>query len=163
MRNTNRLSFLNHKSAEQLEALWENTFAGAENDRHVPAHVPKQYAVPNKSLLLGFAAQNTGLWLIQRIDDKDILGYVVYGQIGPFPNSMGIVIGRKFARQGYALETCQELLAWLKREGRAEVFANCLETNLPIIGLLGQVGFEHLGLTGKSYAGISELNLRKQL
>ena len=163
MRNTNRLAFLNQKSAEQLEALWDNAFAGTENDRHVHAHVPQQYAVPNKSILLNFAAQNRGLWLIQRIDDKDILGYVVYGQIGPSPNSMGIVIGRRFARQGYALETGQELLAWLKGEGKAEVFANCLETNLPIIGLLGQVGFEHLGPTGKSYAGISELNLRKQL
>lgn len=163
MRTTERLTFLNHKSAELLEALWENTFAGAENDRHVHAHVPLQYAVPNKSLLLGFVAQNTGLWLIQRIEDKAILGYVVYGQIGPFPNSMGIVIGKKFARQGYALETCQELLAWLKQEGRPEIFANCLESNLPIIGLLGEVGFELLGTTGKRYEGISELNFRKQL
>lgn len=163
MRNTNRLAFLNHKSAEQLEALWENTFAGAENDRHVHAHVPKQYAVPNKSILLNFAAQNKGLWLIQRIEDNAILGYVVHGQIGPFPNSMGIVIGRRFARQGYALETCQELLAWLKQEGRAEVFANCLESNIPIIGLLGQLGFEQLGQKGKSYDGVYELSFRKQL
>ena len=163
MRNTNRLAFLNHKSVEQLEALWENTFAGAENDRHVHAHVPLQHAVPNKPILLNFAAQNRGLWLIQRIDDKDILGYVVYGQIGSSSNSMGIVIGRKFARQGYALETGQELLAWLKGEGKAEVFANCLESNLPIIGLLGQLGFEQLGPTGKSYSGVYELNFRKQL
>lgn len=163
MRNTNRLAFLNQKSEEQLEALWENTFAGAENDRHVHAHVPLQYAVPNKSLLLGFAAQNKGLWLIQRIEDNAILGYVVYGQIGPFPNSMGIVIGRRFARQGYALETCQELLAWLKQEGRAEVFANCLESNLPIISLLGQLGFEQLGQKGKNYDGVYELSFVKQL
>jgi len=163
MRSTERLTFLNHKTHEQLEALWENTFAGTENDRHVHAHVPSQYAVPNKSLLLGFAAQNTGLWLIQRLGDNSILGYVVYGQIGPFPNSMGIVIGKKFARQGYALEACQELLAWLNREGKAEVFANCLASNLPIIGLLGQLGFEQLGPTGKSYDGVNELNFRKQL
>ena len=163
MRNTNRLTFLNQKSAEQLEALWENTFAGAENDRHVHAHVPLQYAVPNKSLLLGFVAHNPRLWLIQRIEDNAILGYVVHGQIGPFPNSMGIVISRKFARQGYALETGQELLAWLKGEGKAEVFANCLESNLPIIGLLGQLGFEQLGPTGKSYDGVNELNFKKQL
>ena len=163
MRTTERLTFLNHKSAEQLEALWENTFAGAENDSHVHAHVPLQYAVPNKSLLLGFAAQNKGLWLIQRIEDNAILGYVVYGQIGPFPNSMGIVIGKKFARQGYALETCQELLAWLKQEGKAEVFANCLESNLPIINLLYQLGFKNLGPTGKSYDSKPELNFRKQL
>ncbi len=163
MRNTNRLAFLNHKSAEQLEALWENTFAGAENDRHVHAHVPKQYAVPNKSILLNFAAQNRGLWLIQRIEDNAILGYVVHGQIGPFPNSMGIVIGRRFARQGYALETGQELLAWLRGEGKAEVFANCLESNIPIIGLLGQLGFEQLGQKGKSYDGVYELSFRKQL
>jgi RimJ/RimL family protein N-acetyltransferase len=76
---------------------------------------------------------------------------------------MGIVIGKKFARQGYALETCQELLTWLKREGKAAVFANCVESNLPIIGLLGQLGFENLGSTGKSYGGIDELNFRKQL
>ena len=163
MRNTNRLAFLNHKSTEQLEALWENTFAGAENDRHVHAHVPKQYAVPNKSILLNFAAQNKGLWLIQRIEDNAILGYVVHGQIGPFPNSMGIVIGRRFARQGYALETGQELLAWLRGEGKAEVFANCLESNIPIIGLLGQLGFEQLGQKGKSYDGVYELSFRKQL
>ncbi len=163
MRNTNRLAFLNHKSAEQLEALWENTFAGAENDRHVHAHVPKQYAVPNKSILLNFAAQNKGLWLIQRIEDNAILGYVVHGQIGPFPNSMGIVIGRRFARQGYALETGQELLAWLKGEGNAEVFANCLESNIPIIGLLEQLGFEQLVQKGKSYDGMYELSFRKQL
>ena len=163
MRNTNRLAFLNHKSTEQLEALWENTFAGAENDRHVHAHVPKQYAVPNKSILLNFAAQNRGLWLIQRIEDNAILGYVVHGEIGPFPNSMGIVIGRRFARQGYALETGQELLAWLRGEGKAEVFANCLESNIPIIGLLGQLGFEQLGQKGKSYDGMYELSFRKQL
>jgi RimJ/RimL family protein N-acetyltransferase len=163
MRNTKRLTFHNHKSFEQLEALWENTFAGAENDRHVHAHTPLQYAVPNRSVLLNYAEQNKALWLIQRIDDKDILGYVIFGQIGPFPNSMGIVIGKKFARQGYALETCQELLAWLKREGKTVVFANCLESNLPIIGLLGQLGFENLGSTGKSYGGIDELNFRKQL
>ena len=163
MQNTNRLAFLNHKSAEQLEALWENTFAGAENDRHVHAHVPLQHAVPNKSLLLGFAANNPRLWLIQRIEDNAILGYVVHGQIGPFPNSMGIVISRKFARQGYALETGQELLAWLKGEGKAEVFANCLESNLPIINLLRQLGFENLGPTGKIYDDQPELNFRKQL
>ncbi len=163
MRNTKRLTFHNHKSFEQLEALWENTFAGVENDRHVHAHTPLQYAVPNRASLLNYAEKNKALWLIQRIEDKDILGYVVFGQIGPFPNSMGIVIGKKFARQGYALETCQELLAWLKREGKAAVFANCLESNLPIIGLLGQLGFENLGPTGKSYGGIDELNFRKQL
>jgi RimJ/RimL family protein N-acetyltransferase len=163
MRNTNRLTFLNQKSFEQLEALWDNGFAGEENDRYVHEFVPKEYAVPNKSLLLGFAAQNTGLWLIQRLDDKEILGYVVFGQIGPSPNSMGIVIGRRFARQGYALETGQELLAWLKREGKTVVFANCLESNLPIIGLLGQLGFENLGPTGKNYEGIDELNFRKHL
>jgi len=163
MHNTHRLTFLNYKTSEQLEALWENTFAGAENDRHVHAHVPSQFAVPNKSILLNFAAQNRGLWLIQRIDDKDILGYVVYGQIGPSPNSMGIVIGRRFARQGYALETVQELLAWLKREGKSEVFANCLESNLQIINLMGQLGFEQLGPTGKSYDGINELNFSKKL
>jgi len=163
MRNTKRLTFLNHKSFEQLEALWDNTFAGEENDRHVHAHTPLQYAVPNRSVLLNFAQQNKSLWLIQRIDDKEILGYVVFGQIGPFPNSMGIVIGKKFARQGYALETCQELLDWLKREGKAAVFANCLESNLPIIGLLGQLGFENLGPTGKNYEGIDELNFRKHL
>ncbi len=163
MRNTKRLTFHNQKSVEQLEALWENTFAGEENDRHVHAHTPLQYAVPNRASLLNYAEKNKALWLIQRIEDKDILGYVVFGKIGPFPNSIGIVIGKKFARQGYALETCQELLAWLKREGKAAVFANCLESNLPIIGLLGQLGFENLGPTGKSYGGIDELNFRKQL
>ena len=163
MQNTNRLTFLNQKTSEQLEALWENTFAGAENDRHVHAHVPKQYAVPNKPILLNFAAQNRGLWLIQRSDDKEILGYVVFGQIGFSSNSMGIVIGRRFACQGYALETGQELLASLKREGRAEVFANCLESNLPIINLLIQMGFEQLGPNGNSHGGINELNFSKKL
>jgi RimJ/RimL family protein N-acetyltransferase len=76
---------------------------------------------------------------------------------------MGIVIGRRFARQGYALETGQELLAWLRGEGKAEVFANCLESNIPIIGLLGQLGFEQLGQKGKSYDGMYELSFRKQL
>lgn len=163
MKNTTRLTFLNQKTSEQLESLWDNAFSGAENDRHVHAHVPSQFAVPNKSSLLNFAAQNRGLWLIQRIDTRDILGYVVYGQIGPSSNSMGIVIGRRFARQGYALETCQELLAWLKREGRVEVFANCMESNLPIINLLRQLGFENLGPTGKSYGSSNELNFSKQL
>jgi RimJ/RimL family protein N-acetyltransferase len=151
MRNTKRLTFHNHKSFEQLEALWENTFAGKENKSNVHTHTPLQYAVPNSTVLLNFTEQNKALWLIQRIDDKDILGNVVFGQIGPFPNSMDIVIGKKFARQGYALETCQELLLWLKREGKATVFANCLESNLPIIGLLGQLGFENLGPNGKIY------------
>lgn len=163
MQTTDRLTFLKHKSAEQLEALWENTFAGEENDRHVHAHIPLQYAVPNKAILLGFAAQHSGLWLIERIQDKAILGYLIFGQIGPFPNSMGIVIGKKFARKGYALETCQALLAWLKKEGKEAVFANCLESNLPIINLMRRLGFEQLGQTGQSYAGVHELNFRKTL
>jgi RimJ/RimL family protein N-acetyltransferase len=163
MQTTDRLTFLKHKSAEQLEALWENTFAGKENDQHVHAHIPLQYAVPNKAILLGFAAQHSGLWLIQRNEDKDILGYLIFGQIGPFPNSMGIVIGKKFARKGYALETGQALLAWLKKEGKEAVFANCLESNLPIINLMRRLGFEQLGQTGQSYAGVQELNFRKTL
>jgi hypothetical protein len=67
MKNTERLTFLNNKSTEELNQLWENTFAGKENDKHIHEHVPPQFAVPEKDALLGFARNINILRLIKRI------------------------------------------------------------------------------------------------
>lgn len=163
MKDTPRLSYINQKTEDQLNELWENTFAGEENNNFIHAHVPKEYAVPNKSSLIYYVGNNKRLWLIKRIQENDIIGYVVHGNIGGLQNNIGIAIGKRFSNMGYGLEACQELLKTIKEEGYSEIFAQCMASNTPVISLLTKLKFENLGATGIKFDNINELKFRLEL
>lgn len=58
MRQIKRLTFINNKSKNDLNDLWENSFYGQENDNFMHEHVPQPYRVPSQSAINSFLSHN---------------------------------------------------------------------------------------------------------
>ncbi len=163
MKNTPRLAFIiSIKTEEDLDELWQNCFAGADNLAHMNAFVP--FPLTQKSQLNGFLKnprENYKTWLIKRIAENDIIGFVVHGNFFPgLPNNIGFNIGLKYAQKGYATETLHSLLEYLREQGITETYGHCFESNLPSIRTMEKCGFKNLGPTGKRYGNVHELKFK---
>lgn len=164
MRNTERLTFINNKSENDLSDLWNNCFDGHENYNFMHAHVPQSYRVPNQIMLNQFLRHNNSTWLVKRIKENDIIGFAVHGNFIPgLPNNIGFNIGLNYTRNGYAKETLIELIEYIRSSGLHETFGHCLESNIASIGTMEACGFDNIGRTGRHFNGNYELKFRKQL
>jgi RimJ/RimL family protein N-acetyltransferase len=157
MQNTLRLTFLNSKTNDELHELWVKNYEGAENQHHIHAFVARQYQVPNERALSWFLQNQPTSWLIKRRDSNDIIGYIIFGDLGSLINNVGFTIGLEFSRKGYASEALLELINYLRLKGIKEAFGYCLETNIGSIRTKEKCGFENLGRTGESYGGFYQL------
>lgn len=163
MKPTNRLTYLNSiKTDMDLNELWQNCFAGTENLAHMNAHVPMP--LTQQWQLNGFL--NSGgnrykTWIIKRIAEKDIIGFVVHGDFFPgLPNTIGFNIGLNYIQKGYASETLQSLIEHLKSTGLKETYGHCFDTNVGSIRTMEKCGFKNLGPTGKTYGNAHELRFK---
>lgn len=163
MKPSNRLTFLNSiKTDTDLNELWRNCFAGTENLAHINAHVP--VPLTQQWQLNGFL--NSGenrykTWIIKRITENDIIGFVVHGDFFPgLPNNIGFNIGLNYIQKGYASETLQSLIEHLKSTGLKETYGHCFDTNVGSIRTMEKCGFKNLGPTGKTYGNAHELRFK---
>lgn len=165
MNNTSRLSFVKDMTSSNLDELWQNCFAGAANQQHMNAYVP--HKVTSLTQLRPFLMNNLGsysTWLIKRVEENDIIGFAIHGNYIPeMPNNIGFNIGLEYIRNGYATETIQELIEFLRRKGLTETFGHCFEANTPSVSLMEGIGFQNLGRTTNRPNGHYELKFRYEL
>jgi RimJ/RimL family protein N-acetyltransferase len=110
---------------------------------------------------LKYSGENYKTWLIKRIAEKDIIGFVVHGNFYPgLPNNIGFNIGLKYIQNGYASESLHSLLDYLKEQGITETYGHCYESNLASIRTMEKCGFVNLGPTGKRYGNVHELKFK---
>lgn len=160
MQDTARLTFVNKKSQSELLELWERNYAGIENQRHIHAFVPPKFQVPNEMELSNFLKYQPYSWLIKRRVEQDIIGYIIFTNLGNLTNNIGFNIGLPYIRNGYATEALTELIHFLRGEGITEAFGYCLQSNKGSIRTMEKCGFENLGATGVVFGGVDQLRLR---
>ena len=163
MQNTRRLTFLNSINTQtDLNELWQNCFSGTENLAHMNAHVPMP--LTQQFQLNGFlknSGANYKVWLIKRIVENDIIGFVVHGDFFPgLPNNIGFNIGLNYIQKGYASETLQSLIEYVRSTGLKETYGHCFDTNLASIRTMEKSGFKNLGSTGKIFGNAQELRFK---
>lgn len=164
MRNTLRLTFINDKTEDDLNELWNNCFEGQANLNHINAHIP--YPIKQQRELNPFLTRQNGYktWLIKKIAEQDIIGFVIHGNFFPdHPNNIGFNIGLNYLRNGYATETLSELIEYVRGLDYTETFGHCLESNIGSIRTMESCGFENLGRTGRQFNYNYELKFRIQL
>ena len=152
MNSTDRLEFVRDFTDQEYNALWSNCFESDEDYQHVHAHVPTMFAIPpNGNGLKPFLQSMPHAWLIKKKDTGDIIGFVVHGNYGGLVNNIGLNIGLRFLRNGYAKETLASLLNYLRSKNMKETYGQCLSTNTGVIQLMEQAGFVYLERTGRKF------------
>jgi RimJ/RimL family protein N-acetyltransferase len=163
MQNTQRLTFLNSVETENdLNELWQNCFSNTENLAHMNAHVPMP--LTQQFQLNGFlknSGANYKVWLIKQIVENDIIGFVVHGDFIPgLPNNIGFNIGLNYIQKGYASETLQSLIEYVRSTGLKETYGHCFDTNLASIRTMEKSGFKNVGPTGRTFGNVQELRFK---
>lgn len=164
MKNTERLTFINRKTENDLNELWQNCFEGKYNLNHMNAHVP--IPVTQQRQLNRFLTIENGYrsWLIKRIATQDIIGFAIHGNFFPgLPNNIGFNIGQNYIKNGYATETLKVLIEYVKGVGLNETFGHCFESNFASIKTMENCGFVNQGRTGRQFNNNYELKFRIQL
>lgn len=165
MNDTLRLTFLQTKTNEDLDELWQNCFAGQDNLNHINKFVP--FLITHQWQLNSFLTNEIGYnsWIVKRIAEKDIIGFAIHGNFYPGrPNNIGFNIGLNYTRKGYATETLKALIEFVRGEGLHETFGHCYENNIASIKTMENCGFINGGRTGTQYNnGNYELKFTIQL
>jgi RimJ/RimL family protein N-acetyltransferase len=85
----------------------------------------------------------------------------VHGDFFPgLPNNVGFNIGLSYINKGYATETLQSLIAFVKSLGLKETYGHCFESNIGSIRTMEKCGFKNLGLSGKKFGNVKELKFK---
>ena len=164
MKSSKRLDFIRDKTEQQLNELWKNCFEGAENLSHINGHAPYPITIQQQLNTFLTADSYHQSWLIQRNGQKDIIGFIVHGDYLPGkPNNIGFSIGLDYIRNGYASESLNQLLLYLKGNGFSETFGHCYDGNIPSIKTMEACGFKNLGKTGNQFDGHYEVKFKKEL
>jgi RimJ/RimL family protein N-acetyltransferase len=164
MQNTTRLIYLNKKTNQDLNELWNYCFAGVKNSSHMNAHVP--FALTEQRQLDGFLRNENGYttWLIKRNSEQDIIGFIVHGNFFPgLPNNIGFNIGMDYIKNGYATEALNALIEYVKSIGLKETFGHCFESNIGSIHTMEKCNFINMGRTGRQFNGNYELKFKIEL
>jgi RimJ/RimL family protein N-acetyltransferase len=146
MKDQERLIFINNITEDLLTELWDNCFSGDANSKHMNAHVP--VPIRTKGTLSQFLTNQNHyrIWLIKRKTELDIIGFAIHGDFFPgHPNSVGLNIGLNYTRNGYARETLESLIEYLRSIGKLETFGYCFDTNLGSIRTMENCGFINKG------------------
>ena len=94
------------------------------------------------------------------VDGADV-GFVVHGDFIPgLPNNIGFNIGLNYIQKGYASETLQSLIEYVRSTGLKETYGHCFDTNLASIRTMEKSGFKNLGSTGKTFGNAQELRFK---
>lgn len=161
MKNSSRLRYLSAITQESFNRLWHNCFEGAENLAYMNAYTPAQYAIPNSpAFVFQWMSQVRRVWLIQKLNDNEIIGYVMHADIPGLPNNIGFNIGRAYAGQGYATEALRSLLGFLRNEGYMWVEGHCCHTNHASMQVMQKAGMRNMGETERVFGNCKEIKFR---
>ena len=161
MKPSKNLNYLEEITTDNINELWENVFEGKENDEYINRYVP--HPVPGKWELEQFIMnkRNCSVWMIKRVKEKDIIGFVIHGNFWPgTPNNIGLNIGLRYSGKGYGTEAIESLINYLRNSGYKETFGLCFEENSAIRNIMEKNGFENLGRTGNNSRGFNEVKYR---
>jgi len=164
MNQSQRLNFINAKTTQDVDELWQNCFEGKSNIGHINRHAP--HKITQFGVLKGSLQQKNpqNSWVIRRRAENDIIGFIIYGDFFPNrPDSVGFSIGLNYSRNGYATEALKALIEHLRNKGFQEVFGYCYSSNIGSIKTMEKCGFADLGPTGNTYGENSELKFRLEL
>ena len=87
-----------------------------------------------------------GIWTVVLKETGEIIGRAGLDERAGFDMpELGVMIGKKWQRQGLALEVCRGILGWAADNGIEEVMSLTESENKASVGLLGKLGFERGG------------------
>jgi hypothetical protein len=141
---SDRLYFISHAKPKDVNELWENCFNGETNKTHVKSSIsPNGLPITESKQLLGInEIKDVKHWVLKRINEEDIVGYISHGTPSiDEENSFGITIGKKYSNNGLGKEALMTLSEHLKRGGLTEFFGYCYLDNEPSIRLMESCGF----------------------
>ena len=147
---------------DQLDHFLNFCVGSPERLAHLNRHAP--YPVPDAPAMRAFlraAGRTYRAWVIERANDRALVGMVIHGDFVPgCSNSVGVCIGLDYVRNGYGSEAIQSLCLTLAAEGNPRVMAYCLAGNHPCERMLLHCGFQRLGATGRRHAGQDEVRFQ---
>jgi len=132
-------------TSEQWRQLRDNCLQTEEDMAHLNAF-PYNCGRPTGDELFDAlrhmsASPGCKFWLIE--EKGEIVGFINFGSIIPWQhNAFGVVIGKRFARKGYARKALQELINRKSEFGITELNGYCNRRNTAIIKLMEFSGFK---------------------
>ena len=101
---TERLFFIENPQHYDFKELWENCFNTKEDLDFIKSAVSPDELPPEEESDLVSLTMNLGpndkLWFLKSIDENKIVGFAHHGNmIKEEPNSIGLVIGKKYSKQ----------------------------------------------------------------
>ena len=133
---------ISNPTNEQWEQLSTNCFATPEDMEYINAF-PYNNIRPEREQLLPFLQRppaNIALWLIK--EEGQIVGFLNFGHIIPWqPDAFGLLIGRKFAKKGYAKKALREFIAEKNTSNLQSIHGYCHRDNIGMIRVMQSLGF----------------------
>tara|TARA_R110002051_G_scaffold286290_1_gene348800 strand:+ start:3862 stop:4467 length:606 start_codon:yes stop_codon:yes gene_type:complete len=144
---TERLFFMENPQHQHSKELWENCFNSYEDLDFMKSAVPPNQLPPQQerdltSLTTGMGPKDK-LWYLKSIDEGKIVGFAHHGDvIKEEPNSIGLVIGKKYSKQGLGEEALNMVCEDVKKRGFNETYGYCYKDNKKSINLMEKCGFK---------------------
>jgi RimJ/RimL family protein N-acetyltransferase len=141
----NELNFLSEFDDSQIKQLWNNCFSTPEDLNFINRHVPFGLQLPGNFNLFESFLKNNRTWLIQRVNDSEIIGYMIFGNfIASQPSSIGIVIGKSYSGNSYGSKSVEALCDILKNENYKLINGYCSSENKGAIKIMEKNGFNRI-------------------
>ena len=144
---TERLFFIESPQHHDFKELWENCFNNKGDLNFIKSAVAPDQLPPQEESDLASLTMNLGpndkLWFLKTIDENKIVGFAHHGDmIKEEPNSIGLVIGKKYSKQRLGEEALNMVCEDVKRRGFNETYGYCYKDNFKSISLMEKCGFK---------------------
>ena len=144
---TERLFFIENPQRHDFKELWENCFNSKENLNFIKSAVSPDQLPPQEESDLDSLTMNMGpkdkLWLLKSIDENKIVGFAHHGDMAKEePNSIGLVIGKKYSKQKLGEEALNMVCEDVRMRGFNETYGYCYNDNFKSISLMEKCGFK---------------------
>jgi len=134
---------IDHLTNQMFNQLKENCLQTEEDLAHLNAF-PYNGMEADRASLLEFLKNPDSryrVWLIE--ENEGIVGFLNFGNFIPWqPNSFGVVIGKKFTKNGYARKALLEFIERRSEFKVLEINGYCNQRNTAIINLMETIGFK---------------------
>lgn len=133
---------ISNPTNEQWEQLSNNCFATPEDMEHINAFPYNNMRAERERLLpfLQAASSGTTIWLIK--EEGQIVGFINFGNVIPWQShAFGMVIGRKFAKKGYAKKALTEFIVDKNASNLPRIHGYCHRDNVGMIRVMQSLGF----------------------
>lgn len=144
--NKDELIFLSEFNELQIKELWENCFSRLDDLDYVNEFNPPNLQLPDNYDVINNFIKRNRTWLIQKNNDKLIIGYMIFGEFVPRqPDSIGLIIGKRFSGNGFGSKSISAICNILRNENHSSINGYCNEKNNAVIKIMEKNGFEKKG------------------